>query len=317
MIISASRRTDIPAFFSQWFMNRLRAGFVLVPNPRNPGRLSRVPLSPDIVDCIVFWTKNPKPMLPKLEAITGMGYSFYFQFTLTPYGQSVETGLPPKTVLLDTFRSLSQSLGPERVIWRYDPIILHKALTIEYHLSCFARMCEALHGLATRCVFSFFDAYRHVTAGFSELATEDMLALAQGFARIADAHHLALSTCGETIDLRACGIASSACIEQSQVERIIGNGIKAKRNAGQRPACGCIESVDIGTYNTCSHGCTYCYATTSRSRLERGQCGHDPASPLLTGHPTGQEIITDRAGVSQRHTQGSLLDKATHTHYII
>ena len=155
MIISASRRTDIPAFYSEWLLNRLKEGYALVANPRNALRFSRVSLNPQTVDCLVFWTKNPAPMLPKLDEITAMGYPFYFQFTLTPYGQDIEQNLPDKKTLLQTFQALSRLLGAKRVIWRYDPVILTAQMNIEYHLQCFETFASALEGYTHRCIFSF------------------------------------------------------------------------------------------------------------------------------------------------------------------
>lgn len=115
MILSASRRTDIPAFYADWFINRLKGGYVYIPNPRNPNRMGKVTISPENVDCIVFWTKNPLPMMDKLYLIGEMGYQFYFQFTLTPYGKDVEKYLPDKSVLINTLKKLSQKLGKHRV----------------------------------------------------------------------------------------------------------------------------------------------------------------------------------------------------------
>ena len=158
MILSVSRRTDIPAYYSAWFLNRLAEGFVLVPNPHNPRQLSRIPLSPETVDCIVFWTKNPAPMLDALPRIEAAGYPFYFQFTLTPYGPRTEPGLPPKEELVRAFWALSRRLGPKRVVWRYDPVMVDGRYPTAWHLERFEALCNALEGAAERCVFSFVDA---------------------------------------------------------------------------------------------------------------------------------------------------------------
>ncbi len=306
MILSASRRTDIPAYYSTWFLNRLKEKYVLIPNPRNANRLGRVEFSPDNVDCIVFWTKNPAPMFDKLDMIEKMGYSFYFQFTLTPYDRSVERRLPPKSELLRTFRELSRRIGPERVVWRYDPVIVNESFSIAWHLERFRELCGELCCSTRRCVFSFIDPYAHIGNGFHGMSREEMLAAAGGFSKIAADYHLPLFTCAEEIDLSGFQIGHSACIDPKLIEQVTGSAIHAKKDSGQRPACGCVESVDIGAYDTCLNGCTYCYATTSEKAVRRRVLAHDPKSPLLTGVPRGDELITDRTAPSQKSAQLSL-----------
>lgn len=303
MILSASRRTDIPAFYSEWLLKRLEAGWVMTPNPRNPNRISRVELSPGNVDCIVFWTKNPAPMLDKLDRIGQMGYPFYFQFTLTPYGKTIERNLPPKAELLRTFAGLSERIGAARVVWRYDPVLIDAAHTVGWHLEQFQRLCEELHPFTRRCVLSFIDPCPGAGGRFRAMRREEMRAVASGFAQTAQKYGLALFTCAEEIDLKEYGIGHSACIDRELIERITGCGIAAKKDPGQRPACRCVESVDIGAYNTCAHGCAYCYATSGAASALRRVRSHDPDAPMLTGYPAGGESITDRAAPSQKEDQ--------------
>ena len=305
MIISASRRTDIPSLYSEWFLNRLREGYALIRNPRNPHRLGRVALSPDKVDCIVFWTKKPLPMFDALGAIDRMGYKYYFEFTVTPYDRRIERNIPPKERLVEMFSRLSDKIGPNRVDWRYDPIIINENFSAAYHLEHFEEMCDALHAKTTRCIFSFVDQYRHVK-GVHCVQGDDILTIAEGFSRIAKKFGLPLCTCAETIDLEQFGITHAACIDRKKIESIIGTAIEAKKDDGQRPACGCIASVDIGAYDTCSHGCVYCYATTNEGLATRRVQAHDPRSPLLTGLPNGDELITDRTSGSQKVQQFTL-----------
>ena len=305
MIISASRRTDIPSFYSEWFVNRLREGYALIQNPRNPQRLGRVELSPDKVDCIVFWTKNPLPMFDALDAIDRMGYQYYFEFTLTPYDRRIERKLPPKERLLEIFSRLSDRIGPNRVDWRYDPILMNKNVPREYHFEHYEKMCDALHSKTTRCVISFIDHYRHVK-DVQPMHEDDILAIAEGFSRIAKKYNFSLYTCAEAIDLEQFGISHAACIDKKKIESIIGTAIEAKKDDGQRPACGCIASVDIGAYDTCPHGCVYCYATTNQGLVARKVHTHDPQSPLLTGGPRGDELVTDRTSSSQKVRQFTL-----------
>ena len=311
MIISASRRTDIPAFYSDWLMNRLQDGEVLVKNPRNPKRSSRIILNPDVVDCIVFWTKNPKPMLTKLDAIEKMGYPFYFQFTLTPYDETVEKRMPPKSEIMETFKRLSEKIGAHRVIWRYDPVMVSKELNIEYHLDAFGKMTDVLGDYTDRCIFSYIDFYARMQKRTKEMVEHEvnelnMNRIAEGFSTIASEHQLSLSTCSETIDLSPFGISHASCIDQGMVEEIIGCPINAKKDPNQRAACGCIESVDIGSYDSCSYGCVYCYATTSQDAVLQNMRQHNKKSSILIGAPDPDDIVTDRKAKSQKISQLTL-----------
>jgi len=308
MIISASRRTDIPAFYSQWFMNRLQAGFVYVPNPYNANRLAKVKLAPEVVDCIVFWTKNPQAMLSQLDRIDALGYNYYFQFTLTPYNKMIETCLPDKSEIIETFKRLSNKIGKHRVIWRYDPILVNVELSFDYHFSMFHQMCETLADYTEQCIFSFVDLYGKIKKQLQELGVfalgnTEMHKLARGFADIAKEHKLILATCSETIDLSLYGIAPASCISQALIEQIVGCPLSAKQDKNQRLSCGCIESVDIGAYDSCSHGCIYCYARRNGAMVHNNSGKYDSNSPLLMGYPSGNEQVTDHAGKSLKSVQ--------------
>ena len=183
MIISASRRTDIPALYPEWFVNRLKAGEVLVPNPYNRKKVKRIFLSPETVDCIVFWTKNPEPMLPYLKEIREMGYEYYFQMTITDYDEDMELNLPGTAESMATFLLMSERIGKERMDWRFDPIILTEKYSISYHLERFEMMCNWLHDATTRCIISFVDAYKDCP--FRELKEEEIIELAGGLGKIA------------------------------------------------------------------------------------------------------------------------------------
>ena len=300
MIISASRRTDIPAFYFDWFTNRLKEGYVLVPNPRNAGRLGKVELSAQNVDCIVFWTKNPAPMLNRISELDAMGYSYYIQFTLTPYDKTAEAFLPPKNELLRVFAEMSEKVGRKRAVWRYDPVFIDDKYSIGRHIEQFGKMCEKLETYTERCVISFIDPYKNISSMFKAMTDLEMAAIAAGFSKIAAQHGISLYTCSEEIDLSDYGIGHSSCIDKNLIEQIIGCPIKAKIDANQRKECRCIESVDIGAYNTCTHGCAYCYATPSKKTTLRLAAEHDPNAPMLTGYPKGSEIITNRTVLSQK-----------------
>ncbi len=311
MIISASRRTDIPAFYAQWLVNRLQAGFVLIQNPRNPNRIAKVPLNPDVIDCIVFWTKNPRPMLNKLPLIDALGFSYYFQFTITPYDQRVEKGLPAKNESIETCKMLSDRIGKHRVVWRYDPVIISHEFSVPYHLAAFDKMCASLSGYTHSCSISFIDLYpkmRTKAKGIADTAVSDSdkHRLVQGFAAIARHYRLPLVTCAEAIDFTPYGVAPAACIDPGLLTAILGTALQAGKDPNQRPACQCLESIDLGAYDCCPHGCVYCYATTSSTAVSKNISRHDPSSPLLLGFPRGDEIITDKAVHSWRVKQTSL-----------
>ncbi len=307
MIVTASRRTDIPAFYSAWFLNRLKAGHVLVPNPRNPQRLGRVELSPRIVDCIVFWSKNPAPMFERLGEIESLGYPFIVHFTLTPYGRDIESGLPPKNTLLETFIELARRIGPQRVVWRYDPIIVDGRFSAAWHTERFDALCGVLHPHAHRCMVSFVDPYKSIAGSFRAVIREEMRAVAAGLSRVAGGYGIALSTCAEEADLDEFGIGHGACVDKKHIEQVIGARLDVKTDMNQREMCLCAEAVDVGAYNTCPHGCRYCYAVSSPGAAARGLAAHDPSAPMLTGRPTGAEIVTDRTKGSHKAVQLYLL----------
>lgn len=311
MILSASRRTDLPAFYPDWLFRRLEEGYVLVRNPISAIQVSKVALSSDIVDCIVFWTKNPEPLMGKLDTIRRMGYEFYFQFTLNPYGKKIERFLPEKELLIKAFLRLSREIGRERVVWRYDPVILTDELTPEWHREAFRRFCEQIGDSTEECVFSFVDRYRKNGGRASgltrEIMPDKMEEVAAGFAETAFRYGIALKTCCEAIDLSKYGIGRARCIDQNRIERLVGCPIRGSKDRNQRPGCGCIQSIDIGAYDTCRHGCLYCYACSGDNAVRRRVENHSPLSPLLTGSPLESDRITDRKSVSMKEEQLTLL----------
>lgn len=299
LILSVSRRTDIPGFYAEWFMNRLREGFAYVRNPFNPRHVYKITLDPTLVDCIVFWTKNPGPLLPHLKEIAERGYPFYFQFTLTPYDRTMEPNLPPKGILVDYFCELASKIGPERLIWRYDPILLSNEIDIEYHLVNFATLASQLQGSTTSCVISFLDSYAKTERATKHLnlfpiRREDMEVLGKELASLGAKYGLRLSTCSETIDLSPFGIEKGKCIDDQRIEAILGYSLRMKKDRNQRRECGCMESVDLGAYNTCPHGCLYCYANHKQGTVEANRENHDPQSPFLFGEVGDRDQIIVR-----------------------
>lgn len=300
MIISASRRTDIPAWYSRWFVNRLQAGSVCVRNPVNKNQISRIPLNRDDVDCIVFWTKNPIPMIPKLELIDHMGYPYYFQFTITPYNRSIETSLVDKQKVLESFCILSEKLGKEKVVWRYDPIIVNEKLTVDYHMDAFDKMSKMLCKYTNECIISFVDPYKKTMANTQDsfilpITTEQMEEIAKGFSEIAKGRKIKIKTCAEKIDLDEYGIEHGSCIDGKLIEKITGLGIiPGIKKDFQRQGCECIECIDIGQYDTCRNGCKYCYGTSDHEKAKEKFSMHDPGSEIITGKLSCGERISER-----------------------
>lgn len=311
MIISASRRTDIPTFYSDWFLNRIKEGFLYVRNPMNEHQVSKIALSPDVVDCIVFWTKNPIPMLPRLDELHA--YQYYFQFTLTGYGKDVESHLPDKkTALIPAFQTLAQKLGPDRVIWRYDPIAFNQRYTEEYHLRAFAQIAQALKGCTRKCVISFVDTYQKNKKALDSLAFQDegsseLLEFVRKLCEIAQENGMVIATCAEKMDLSAVGVEHNACIDQSVIEKILGCAIKTKKDTAQRPECQCVASIEVGTYNSCGNGCKYCYANFSPETVKKNMKQYDPDSPILCDQIKADDKITERPMKSIALHQISLL----------
>jgi DNA repair photolyase len=288
MIISASRRTDIPALYSEWFLKRINEGFVVTQNPFNANQLTKLKLSPDVVDAFVFWTKNAEPMIGRISELDKKGFIYYFQFTLTPYGKDVEPGLPDKTDLLATFKKLSTKIGRERVIWRYDPILVSEKYPISWHEQSFAEYAEFLKNYTEKVVISFLDMDYNNTKkiekiGIRDATTEEKNQLAEIFSSIAHDKGIAVATCAEDIDLEKYGIVHGRCIDDELIARLCGVPLNTKKDKNQRGICGCVASADVGVYNTCSHSCVYCYANFTKSTIAANQSKHDPKSPLLIG----------------------------------
>lgn len=310
MIISASRRTDIPARFSDWFFHRLEAGYVLTRNPFNIHQVSKISLSSNVVDGFVFWTKNPIPMMDRLSLLQHIPY--YIQFTLTPYGPDLEPNVPNKQdILIPAFRSLAEQIGPERLVWRYDPILFTNHYSMEYHLHYFSRLANRLEGASDTCVISFFDAYRHLQPSIRQLGLNrptdsQIMELAAYMQETAAAHGFRLLTCSEHIDLSAYGIHHGQCIDGQRLSRISGVPLQTTRDHNQRSNCGCAASVDIGMYNCCANGCRYCYANHAPQRVKANLMQHDPTSPLLYGRLLPEDRVSERAMFSLQETQLNL-----------
>ena len=306
MIISASRRTDLPAAHAEWLLRRLRGGYALVRNPMNPHSVQRVDLRPECVDGIVLWTKNPAPMLDRLDALKP--YAYYFQYTLTAYGRDVERNLPGHEARVGSFLRLSERLGPERVLWRYDPILLSERYPAEWHLEAFQRYAEGLRGATAQVTISFVDTYtrnrkRLEALGVQPVSEAEMRSIAAELAKIAAANGMTMVACSEAIDLRDCGVGPARCVDAERLSRIGGVPLRTGKDPNQRSACGCAPSVDVGAYNTCPNGCGYCYANYAPSLLATNLRSADDDSPLLCSRIGEGDHITQRKTPSLREMQ--------------
>jgi DNA repair photolyase len=291
-IISASRRTDIPAFYGQWFMRRVHAGWCAVPNPFNSKQVSQVALSPERT-LLVFWTRWAAPFLKAVAELKGRGYRFYFQYTLVNYPAAIDPHSPPLDRALAAFRRLAEAIGPERVVWRYDPILLSGATDHHFHLENFARIAKALDGATQGVVISILDPYAKAARRLDRLGEEQPEfryrayaaagdePLMRQLAQIAQAHSLRIQSCAETIDLTAAGIAPGKCIDDQLIRDVFGIAVSHTKDKGQRQACGCVESRDIGMYDSCLFGCAYCYATRSFKAAGAHHAARDPESASM------------------------------------
>lgn len=307
MIISASRRTDIPAFYSQWFFNRLKEKYALVPNPYHPQMVSKINLDPAVVDCIVFWSKNPAPMLKNLDKLKD--YKYYFQFTLNPYGIEIEKNLPPLNKRIEVFKQLADQIGKEKVIWRYDPIFTNETYPVSFHQEKFAEIAYELREHTERCMLGFIDHYQHIRASVRKfnirpLQKEDIEKMAVSFKQTIDSYPICLDTCTIKVDLTHLGIPSGSCINGPLIERIAGYPISARKDKNQREICRCIESIDIGTYESCLNGCIYCYAIKGNYHTAQyNSQKHDKFSPMLIGQVNETDIIKEREMKSLQNNQ--------------
>jgi hypothetical protein len=302
MIISASRRTDIPAFFADWFMRRVEAGSCLVANPVNPAIVSRVSLAPQTTDAIAFWSKNPAPLLPRLRELDRRGLRYFFLFTLNRYPCALEPNVPPFEERVATFQELAARVGNARVIWRYDPIILSAELDADYHLATFRSIARALQGYTNHVIISLVDFYRKTTGRLRDLAAVTgqpfceapfgfprFDALIHGLLAEASACGMEMRSCAEPRGLEALGVPSGKCIDDAYLRRTFNVTVANAKDPGQRTHCGCVRSRDIGAPDTCLHGCAYCYATRSPAMALARHRLHDPAAPSLA--PTAASSI--------------------------
>lgn len=311
VIVSASRSTDIPAFYSNWFMNRIKAGHCCWVNPFNQEAFR---VSFEKTRLFVFWSKNPRPLISRLEELHAHGFeNYYFQFTLNDYvKEGLEPNVPSVESRVETFRLLSSLIGKERVIWRFDPLLLSDSLTVDVLLARIAKIGMALSGCTEKLVFSFADiqAYRKVIRNLSgtncrEFSKEKKLEFVEGLRELKPKLGFEVATCAEDIDLSAFGCSHNKCIDDDLMVRVFSDDpllmdfigakcdlidgwkiAKSRKDKGQRKACGCVVSKDIGMYNTCPHLCRYCYANASNECVMKNVNRHNDESESIVGDLT-------------------------------
>lgn len=280
-IISASRRTDIPAFYSEWFMNRIRAGYCIVPNPFNAKQISYISLKPQDVLAIVFWTRDPRPLIKHLPELDRRGYKYYFQQTITGYPRSIDPKSPPISASVKTFQELSKLIGREKTIWRYDPILLSGEISFEWHVKQLSFLIERLKACTDRLIISFIDPYRKITTRMDrEISAYSELI--EWIGKMAGKAGIEAQSCAEETDLEKYGIRHGKCIDGNLIAKITGLSAVSRKDPHQRKLCGCVISKDIGVNNTCLFGCKYCYATSNIKTAEKNFKSHDVKSPSLT-----------------------------------
>ena len=296
MILNTGNRTDIPAFYTEWLMNRFREGYALSRNPYNPGSVTRYLLDPKVVDGVVFCTKNPAPMLPHVAELSD--FRQFWHVTITPYGKEIEPHVPPYREVIDSFKKMAKIVGPSSMGWRYDPILLlDPDYTEEKHIAYFREMAGLLKDSTKVCVISFLDLYEKTRRNFPEGKTvpmESQRRLAKAMAGICRENGMRLYTCCEAEELSEYGVDTSGCMSARVLENAWDIRLTVPQQAMQaRGPCQCILGGDIGAYNTCPHGCRYCYANYDRDAVLESRKRHDPASPLLIGHLLPTDKVTD------------------------
>lgn len=293
MILNVSGRTDIVAFYSKWFLNRLKEGYVDVRNPFNPNLVSRIDF--DDVDLILFCTKNPIPIVDKLGDIK---IPYIFHVTITPYKDDIEPNLPSKSKIIEAVKKISTRVGIDNIYVRYDPIFISEKYNIEYHIKAFTKLCSLLKGYVKTIIVSFIDNYQNVRKNlpylkYRSFTEEDYKLIGENFSKIAKNNNMVVQTCFEERNLTEYGFTKGECMSKELAFKLTGKTYK-KWQARKGNACNCVELVDIGVYNSCNHLCKYCYANYDESKVKVNIKNHDVNSSLLIGQLKQSDIIKER-----------------------
>lgn len=303
MILNTGGRTDTVNYFSEWLLNRFAAGYAYSRNPFHPDVVNRIDLNPRTIDVVEFCSKNYRPILSRLHEITER-FNCHFHYTITAYDKDIEPNVPGIDESIETLRDLSAQVGKEKIIWRYDPVLLTGKYTIERHLATFDYMARRIAPYVSRCLFSFVVWYKKLhLPELQPISGQQKELIAKGLGEMAAKHHLYIQTCGTKESYEQYGIHHSGCMTRAVYEHSLGLHFKKVAERGNRPGCRCMESRGLGDYNTCLNGCRYCYANYDHEKAWENYRLHDPESPLMIGHlrptdkivPLHQESCLDRA----------------------
>ena len=309
MILNTGSRTDIPAYYSDWFYNRIKAGYVYARNPYYPSQITKYLLKPEVIDIMVFCTKNPLPMLDRISLLSEFD-TFWF-VTITPYGKEIEPYVPPKEQVIRSFQQLSTLVGSERMSWRYDPIFITDQYSIDYHIEQFAQMAKALSGHTSQCVVSFIDLYEKTKRNFRgirSVTTEAQEILISAFSQIAKENGLQIHLCCENVRLVRGNVDADGCLSKAMLEKALGCKLNVPKKKAARSECSCLLGADIGAYNTCGHGCLYCYANYDKETVTKNMRSHNVSSPLLIGDITENDVIKPAEQKSWKDGQLDIFD---------
>lgn len=294
MIINTGCRTDIPAFYSEWLINRIKEGYVLVRNPYNKSQVTKYNLSPDVVDCLAFCTKNPEPMLKYLNELDI--YKQYWFVTITPYGKDIEPVVPDKEKVIESFKKLSKHVGVDSIGWRYDPIFIGMGFDVKKHIQEFDKMARKLKGYTHNCTISFLDLYEKVKRNAPDIKPpikDEQIELAINFSRIGKENDMTIHSCCEKTYLSQYGLKCNGCMSQEIVEKAINSSLKPPKRNTLREDCNCLMGNDIGAYDTCGHLCKYCYANNNKALVFENMKKHISTSPFLIGKEEPGDKITE------------------------
>lgn len=294
MILNVSGRTDIVAFYSEWFMNRYREGYVDVRNPFNEKSISRIKF--ENVDAILFCTKNPIPILKYIKEINK---PILFHITLTSYHKDIEPNVPQKNKVIEAIKELSKIIGKDNIVIRYDPVFISEKYSLEYHIKAFEKLCTLLEGYIGRILISFIDNCKNVKHNkkylkFNEFTENDYKTIGESFSKSAKNHNLIVHTCFEDRNLIEYGFSKGECLSHELAFKLTGKVFKEEWKARKGNKCHCVNMVDIGSYNCCNHMCKYCYANFDEKKVQENMTKHDPNSSLLIGKIHSDDVIKER-----------------------
>lgn len=293
MVLNVSGRTDIVAFYSDWFIERYKEGYIDVRNPFYPKLISRIYFKN--VDLILFCTKNPIPILDKLKYIDK---PILFHVTLTPYKKDIEPNVLPKGIIIEAIKKLSKVIGIDNLTIRYDPIFISEKYNLDYHIKAFDKLCSLLNGYVNKIIVSFIDDYKNVRKNenilnFREFTEKDYEIIGKNFSRIAKENSMTVQTCFENRNLVEYGFIKGECLSHELAYKLTGKKYKTW-NARKGANCNCVEMVDIGVYNSCKHFCKYCYANYDEKQVNNNFNSHFKDSSLLVGRIEKDDLIKER-----------------------